>query len=500
MNIRKYLFSFLVLLASCGFVVAESKGPVFNILDFGAKGDGKTLNTQAIQQAIDAAYDRKGGTVLIPEGRFLSGSLVMKDHVHLMLKANAVLLGSTNPYHYTTLEPDGAPVSPNSADNSKLALLLAYEANDFSITGDGTIDGQGRELALCIDSLHHIGERVDKNYSTRVGERFRPKIINFMLCKQVRIAGITIKNSACWVQTYEICENLVLDGITVQSRAYWNNDGMDITDCRNVRVINCHVDSADDGICLKSYYPGYCNDSIYIADCSVVSSASAVKFGTASWGGFRNVRVERIRVKDTFRSAIAIESVDGGFIEDVHVEDIVAENTGNAIFVRLGNRRGKVGSIRNVYIGKMRVDVPYEDADINYDMKGPRLSFPHNPIPSSITAIPGSYVENVVLEDIEIKYPGRASKGMAYIPLWRLESVPENENHYPEYSMFGELPAWAFYIRHVKGLVMNNIRVSVVEPDFRPAFVFDDAINIDLKSIQVQPDREDQIFFRSKDK
>lgn len=477
------------------FFDSPEKSKVFDVRDFGAKGDGTTLNTEAIQKAIDKASASNGGMVVVPEGKFLTGSLVMKNNVHLRLEENAVLLGSVNPYHYTTLEPEGAPVSPNSTDNSKLALLLAYGAENFSITGKGTIDGQGRELALYGDSLHHIGERVDSNYSSRMGERFRPKIINFMMCNNVEVRGINIKNSACWVQTYEICRNLVLDGLKVESRAYWNNDGMDITDCRNVKVTNCYVNTADDGICLKSYYPGYYNDSIYIADCEIVTSASAVKFGTASWGGFKNTKIERIKVKDTYRSAIAIEAVDGGFIDGVHVENVVAENTGNAIFIRVGNRRGKPGSIKNVYIGKMKVEVPYEDADINYDMKGPRLSFPHNPIPSSITGIPGNYVENVTIEDIEIVYPGRASKGIAYIPTWRVESVPENINHYPEYSMFGELPSWAFYVRHTKGLKMKNIKVSLKDKDFRPAFVFDDVHDVELDKIDITPKGDNQIFF-----
>ena len=143
----------------------------------------------------------------------------------------------------------------------------------------------------------------------------------------------------------------------------------------------------------------------------------------------------------------------------------------------------------------MKVEVPYEDADINYDMKGPRLSFPHNPIPSSITGIPGNYVENVTIEDIEIVYPGRASKGIAYIPTWRVESVPENINHYPEYSMFGELPSWAFYVRHTKGLKMKNIKVSLKDKDFRPAFVFDDVHDVELDKIDITPKGDNQIFF-----
>lgn len=486
------LFLYLIL-TSISVISVSAKD--YLITDFGAKGDGKTLNTEPIQKAIDKV-SQIGGRIVFPEGVYLSGSLIVKSNVEIHIEKNVKLLGSTSPYDYKMVEYDDTPVSPNSMDNSKLALLLAYKANNISITGEGEIDGQGRELALAIDSLHHIGERVDPHYRTRVNEIFRPKIINFMFCSNVIVKDVTIRNSSCWVQTYEICCNLRIDNVKVFSRSYWNNDGMDITDCRNVRITNCMVNSADDGICLKSYYPGYYNDSIYVSKCNITTSASAVKLGTASWGGFKNIYIDSIRVKDNYRSAIAVEMVDGGFIDGVYVNDVVALNTGNAFFIRLGNRRNRVGSLKNVKIENMKVQIPFEDADIMYDMKGPRLEFPHNPIPASITGLPDNYVENVELKNIEIEYPGRASKGIAYIPTWRLDTVPERGNYYPEYSMFGELPAWALYVRHTKGLKMENVRLYLAENDFRPAFVFDDTSNIDYKNIMLPSGMKNQFYYK----
>ena len=202
--------------------------------------------------------------------------------------------------------------------------------------------------------------------------------------------------AACWVQTYHLCENLRIDSITVKSNAYWNNDGIDIDNCKNVQVTNCDVDSADDGICLKSETKGASCDSVYIANCRVRSSASAIKFGTASHGGFRNVTIRNITVYDTYRSAIALESVDGGTLENIEVSDIEAKNTGNAIFIRLGHRNvdGKVGVARNIKIKNVKVEVPFEQPDLYYPMRGPALPFFHNPIPSSVTGIPGHRVEN----------------------------------------------------------------------------------------------------------
>lgn len=258
----------------------------YNIVDYGAIADGKTMNTRSIQAAIDAAHTGKsGGKVLIPEGRFLSGSIEMRSNVDLYLEENAVLLGSTDPTDYKAMEIVGRPKSPKTDDNSQLALLLALKADNISISGNGLIDGQGRSLALNIDSLHHAGIRIDPNYRerrNRPNATMRPKLFRFSQCDQVEIRDLKIMNAASWGLSFELCSDLTIDNLDVVNRAYWNNDGIDITDSKNVRITNCDVDSADDGICLKSYYPGHFNDSIYIADCTIRSSASAIKFGTAS--------------------------------------------------------------------------------------------------------------------------------------------------------------------------------------------------------------------------
>ncbi len=500
---------FLVLgLSILLFVSAESKSAyaqqpqvkkAYNICDYGAVSDGKTLNTRSIQSAIDAAHESKqGGIVVFPKGQFLTGSIEMKSNVDLYFSEGAVLLGSTNPDDYIAIDSKGRPKSPKNDDMSELALILANKVNKIQLYGKGTIDGQGRELALKIDSLHHAGIKIDPNYSLQVmrpNERVRPKLFRFSQCNQVKIKDLNIQSSACWGLSFELCSNLIIDNVKLTNRAYWNNDGMDITDCRNVSITNCNVNSADDGICLKSYYPGYFNDSIYIANCTIRSSASAIKFGTASYGGFKNVTIEDIKIYDTFRSAIALESVDGGFIENINIRNIEAVNTGNAIFIRLGHRDGEQpGTIKNIHIKDINVQVPFGRPDIDYDIRGPEVNFFHNPLPSSIVGIPGHPVENVVLENIEISYPGRASKGMAYVPLSRLDQVPENIKNYPEFDMFRELPAWGFYVRHAKGLTFKNVKLTLDDEDFRPAFVFDDVDGINMKQVALPEPVKNQIY------
>jgi len=223
----------------------------------------------------------------------------------------------------------------------------------------------------------------------------------------------------------------------------------------------------------------------------VRSSASAIKLGAKSRTGFKNVTIENIKVYDTFRSAIAIECVDGGFLENVLVNNIQAVNTGNALFIRLGERIAG-STLKNVTIKNMKVEVAFERPDYAYKIRGPELPFFHNTFPSSITGIPGHPVENVALENIEIIYPGRGNNGLANMPLSRLDDVPEKVAAYPEFSMFGELPAWGFYVRHVDGLTMKNIKLSIAAPDYRPALVFDDVQNLDIKSMNISGDSKPQ--------
>jgi polygalacturonase len=454
----------------------------FNIRDFGAVPDAETLNTSAIQAAIDAAHHNGGGRVIIPAGAYLTGTIVLQSQVELHLMPDAVLLGSTNVQDYKKL-------------NRWMALIMADNTENIAITGKGKIDGRGRMLALHIDSLFYAGaiDSINYNFShMRPKEYMRPQIIEFVNCTNIEIRNITLVNGACWLQTYERCTNVVIDSIIVRSDAYWNNDGIDIVDCRNVRITYCDIDVADDGICLKSVTPSLFCDSIYVAHCNIRSSASAVKFGTVSHGGFKNVVIENIYVYNTFRSAIAIECVDGGTLENVLVTDMKAVNTGNAIFIRLGERtkRGDGGQLKNVTIKNMQVEIAFERPDYAYDIRGPALPFFHNPFPSSITGIPGKEVENVLLENIEIQYPGRGNPGLAYMPLSRLDEVPENIKDYPEFSMFGELPAWGFYVRHVNGISLKNVKLSIAAPDYRPAIIFDDVKGLTLESIVIEGDEK----------
>ncbi len=448
-------------------------------------GDGKTLNTTAFQKLIDRVSQAGGGRIVLTAGRYLTGEILLQSGVEIHLEKDATILGSTSPFDYYNIQSNSAGDELN--DNAHLALIASNGAKDIAITGTGTIDGQGLELALHADSLHHSGVYVDKHYNTRrqrPSELVRPTLFYLYNTQGIRVESVRLKNSSNWGLSLNVCSQVEITGVNILNRAYWNNDGIDITDCQHVTISGCYVDSADDGICLKSYHPDRRNEHISISDCEIRSSASAIKFGTASYGGFCHVDIRNIRIFDTFRSAIAIESVDGGVIDDINVDGITAVNTGNAIFIRLGQRGGdRKGILKNVRLANISVQIPFGRPDINYDLRGPEVDYFHNIHPSSICGIPDNNIENVVLENITVTHPGRATKGMAYMPTWRLSSVPENIEKYPEFSMFGELPAWGFYVRHAKNVTFRNVRLNLADADFRPAFVLDDALNVTIDNL-----------------
>ena len=300
---------------------------------------------------------------------------------------------------------------------------------------------------------------------------------------------VTVKNAADWVLYYDHCENLLIEGITVVSKAFWNNDGLDIGDCKNVIIRNCFIDSTDDGICLKSHDRESLCENIEIRDCVIRSSASGIKFGTMSAGGYKDIRIINNKVYDTFRSAFTIATPDGGIVENVLVDSLYAYNTGNAIYLRIGARwnKGDIGTINNVTIRNLYAEISAGKPDAGYSYEGPVEDNPRNISPASIVGLEGGHdISNVTLQNIEIIYPGGGNPHYAYRGLSSadLDSIPEMASAYPEFSQFKELPAWGFYIRHARDITFDNVTLRATEADYRPAIVIQDAENVNLKKMK----------------
>ncbi|MDZ7876127.1 MAG: glycosyl hydrolase family 28 protein [Saprospiraceae bacterium] len=375
----------------------------------------------------------------------------------------------------------GSPHRKDYQKNDWYALILSKGQNNVKITGKGVIDGQGQALAQDVEKLWKAGILKNVKPHNRPDENHRPQIIEMTDCHSILIENVTIKNAACWVQTYHNCVDLTMNKIRVESTAYWNNDGIDIVDCKNVLIKNSFINSADDGICLKSHDIKSRCENIKIARCTIRSSASAFKIGTASYGGFKRIRVKNLYIYDTYRSAIALECVDGGVLEDVKIKNVIAKNTGNALFIRLGNRRGNKGTIKNIFIKNIKADIPKEKPDKGYPIEGPLPDSLSNLLPSSIVGLPDNPIQQVYLKNINITFFGGAKPlENALNPL----KVPELPKEYPEFSMFGELPAWGFYLRHTEGVHFKGIKLHLKEADYREAIYQEDALKTSLKKVK----------------
>ena len=445
-----YMKVIVTILAS--LCIASMHAADFNIKSYGAQNDTTVLSTHALQQAIDACSAAGGGRVVVPAGIYKIGTIQLKSHVHLYLEQGATLYGSTRLEDYIPMKSDYLSLRTQT---TTIQLIYADGVQDVSIDGLGTIDGRGRAF---------------KKLSWNDEGITRPHLIRFIQSQDILVRGITLRNSGCWMQHYLACDRLNIDGIKVFNRNNYNNDALDIDGCHEVIVRGMIADSDDDGITLKSTSPRLC-ENVRISDCVVSSHCNAVKLGTETNGGFRNINISGIVVKPSYNqqekffgqwigsSAISLEIVDGGVLENVNIADFTVEGTESPIFVRLGNRgRGyktgqhidRVGSIDGVRINNIQIR--------NAGSMG-----------CSITGLPGYLVRNVWISNVSIHHKGGVKKNQ----LTEIADSIANEKaaDYPEATMWGNLPAKGFFVRHARNVQFSNIHVSTVDEDVRPDFV-----------------------------
>lgn len=448
---------------------------MYDPINYGAKGDGEALDTSAFQAAIDGATAAGGGVVVVRPGRYLIGTIHLKTGVTLHLQRGATLLGSAQHDHYAR-PPHWPGYEHRHAEHIGYALILAVEQQGVGVSGEGTIDGRGN---LLVDNIRH---RFPGETHPDHGGTLRPMLLQFVRCRDVRVSDVTLRDPAFWTQCYSECEGVYIRGITVRSHAWWNNDGIDIADSRRVRISDCDIDSADDGICLKSDKVP-CED-IVVTNCVIRSWANAFKCGTLSGGGFRNVCVSNLTVLGAGHSGIALECVDGGVLENVMIQNVAMRNIRHALFLRLGARlranarHESPGKFRRVHISNLVAEVHPGDPDAGERLAAPKLSAPHNSFPCIIAGLAGHPITDVSLENVRIVQPGGGDPLVARV---ETRDVPESPRSYPEYNCFGELPASGFFIRHARRIRLRDVAVKLLRPDFRPVLVTDRVHGLDLQ-------------------
>ena len=439
-------------------------GADFPVADYGAVGDGITLNTRFIQAAIDACAEAGGGRVVMGKGVFLSGTLVMRNHVDLHIEKGSTLLGSTEKSHYPEMI---TPYRFYGDDWVKQSLIFGDRLEDIALTGKGVIDGQG--AAFQVTSR----EKPDRY-------RNRPYLVRFTECKGIRVEDLTLQNSAMWMQHYLACENVVISGISVFNHCNRNNDMIDIDGCRNVVIRSCRGDTDDDALTLKSTSPRACED-ITISNCVLSSHCNAIKMGTESTGGFKNITITGCVIRPSAQkeviyglpegiSGISLEIVDGGVMEKIFITDVVMDGPEVPLFIRLGNRaRPHMEGIAEPPVGQMG-DIRIENMVVrNAGNTG-----------CSITGIPGHPVKNISLKNFKMEFKGGVKRSEA------VEFVPELEGSYPEATMFGRLPASVFYLRHIEGIDISDIRVDFKEADERGPIEAEDVAGLKQERIQIK--------------
>lgn len=492
--------AFICLLAVlCSFLSLEAND--YKAVEFGVKADGVTLNSASIQAAVDYISANGGGRLIFTPGKFVTGTVYLKSGVTLHLEAGATLLGSTNPWDYVK--------DPYIKWTS---MIFALNQKNIGITGQGTINGRGFTTANNMVDYIHRGLFQDPMKLDRPNEVNRPQNIYFRECENITVTGITLRDPASWNQTYDQCRNVYVEGLTVDSKSYWNNDGIDIVDCVDVVIRNCYIDAADDVFCFKSHSSGHECRNVLIENCTGRSSANGVKFGTVSKGGFKDFVIRNITMFDTYRSAVTFAAVDGAEIENILVDGIRSLNTGNVIFLRMGDRwstvrtKAKDGSdstyrkkpyMKNVVIRNVYAEVPAGKPDEGYSYEGPIEDLPRNISPGIIIAgIPQYKMEDIVLENIEINVPGKSNPRYAYrgTDAESLDGIPEMEDYYPEFSQWKELPAWGAYIRHTGNITLRNVIFRAEAAEYRPAVVADDVNCLTVENVRYEePDAEGKL-------
>ncbi|MDP4285299.1 MAG: glycosyl hydrolase family 28-related protein [Bacteroidota bacterium] len=460
------------MLVFCSIQTANAKtNPFYNVKDYGAKGNGKNLDSKAINKAIDVAAAAGGGTVYFPAGNYLSVTIHLKSNIALYLDQGATIIAAeTSPSAQYDLPEKNANEIYQDYGHCHFhnSLIVGENLENISILGPGRIWGKG-----LLRSTRKEGENGYGN-----------KTISLKLCRNVILKDFTVFHGGWFVLLLNGLDNVTIDNLKMDT----NRDGMDIISCKNVRVSNCSVNSPhDDAICLKSdfalNYPR-ATENVTITNCQVSgfvegsfldgtlkkeegdSPTGRIKFGTESNGGFKNITISNC-VFD-YCGGFALESVDGALLEDVTISNIAMRDIVNApIFIRLGERmRGPagtpVGDVKRVIISNI----------VAYDVNAKQGAL--------IVGLPDHKIQDISLDNIHIYFKGGGTKEQAAI------KVPELTKEYPEPSRFGITPSYGFFIRDVNDLKVSNVETSFITEDMRPAYILENVDGADFQHIHSQ--------------
>ena len=445
-----------------------SAGAFFNVRDFGAVPDGSTLNTLALQAAVDACHNAGGGRVLVPPGVYVTGTVRLKSRVTLRVEAGAILRGSIHIADYPG-DIGTAYWHPRFSFSREFsgALIWAEGVENIGVEGAGTIDGG--QMAPPKNPFPNAGDP----------ERRRPMLLCFHECTGIRVEGITLRHPASFTSYYVACRKVHIQGVTIRSSDTGNGDGIDFDGSQDVWISDCDLDTGDDAISPKTLQPGRPNENFVIANCIIRSRWAAIRLGVESYANMRHFTMSNCVFRDC-RDGFKIQLTEDAVMENLTFSNITMEGVIRPFFVTLNSFgmsrysrsvRPRMGLLRNLRFSNIRAVVPANRSGKWEDQ--PLLA---------IVGMPGHPIENVSISGLDVVMPGGGTREQAA----RMD-VPELDDYqklWPEAAHFeGELPASCLYLRHVREVRMSGVRLAVAGPDARPFIAGDDLENVCLSGV-----------------
>ncbi len=449
---------------------------VYNIRDYGAKGDGTTLDTAAVQAAIDACNRDGGGTVLVPAGTFQIGTLELKSNVTLHLVASGKLLGSADGKQYHGV--DAIPLHGDSTlEDGNWALLFAVNAKNVIVEGPGTIDGQGLQF--------HSAVRGSPPPSGLGGNR-RPYHLLFYRCEDLTVRNIALIESAYHSVRVIQSKRVHMDGIYIHNRVNGNNDGFHFISAQYVTVSNCIVLSQDDACALF----GSCK-FVTITNSSFSTRWSVFRFGG---GVAENIAVSNCILHQVYGCPIKFHGGPGSRFENMSFSNLILQDVTGPINISVGpstrqNAPAEPSATPRDSTPAVARNIAFSDIHGTVTTNPPQL--PDVPFNSAyrpgeghscitLNCVGDATLENISFDDIHLTFGGGGTSEDA-----ARRDLPQIAG---EYFMLGPMPAYGLYARNARGLTLQNVRLQVSQPDLRPAVIFDHVEDAAINGLNVQGD------------
>ena len=449
---------------------------IFNVKDFGAVNDGVTLNSVAVQKAIDECAAQGGGTGLVSGGDYVLSTVFLKSNVTVRIEKHTRILGALSFYDYAPEEKIDYPAYQDQSHTYfDCSMFVGRDCENIKICGEGDIDMRSVWDEDNVRDIVHRG----------------PKCIALKNCRNVEVSGLGIFHATDLAVYFAGCENVDIHGL----RMIVYIDGVSPDNSKNVKIYDCDIEAGDDSIVFKSSYTlnkiDYCKN-IKVWNCRLRSRCNAIKFGTETNGGFYDIDIRDIDIRDIRITALCVESVDGAIVDGVSFKNIRIRNAGTAFFLHVGKRmRGpegrEIGHIRNVSFENIEVDGPYVPFTIipcyyymfanrdyiqyHWDFRSEHKT--GGQCTSNACGLEESPLENISFKNIKLKVEGGITEWNPVVP----DVAPE----YPEVYVYGRtLPAKGIYFRHINGLTLENFTVENYKEDGREDFVFENVENLNI--------------------